>query len=361
MLLKWLDNIIWHNTTLSDTLHNKNIYLHLSLQNACLFALMAQATFLIFFIHVGVWSLCIVNICSILGYLLCYWLVLQNQYTPVGVILTTELAVYATISGLILGNGNYGLLGIFMDISLQLLIPYIATRVRIIISSLLTLLLISLIIMGYTFQPLVDLGKANMVLCILHVLSSIGALLIGALLLPRVQTSVNYWVRHQLEELKTEAYLDPLTQLHNRRYADIVFDQLRHYTTSSLWHVALLDIDDFKFINDDYGHLAGDMVLKALSETVQEQLHAGDFAFRWGGEEFLFLLKNCTSAQAYARLDNIRKVLGQSAVRYEQASIHFTVTIGAGKLDLQDIIGSINNCDQKMYQGKRSGKNKVVF
>ncbi|MDR3052504.1 MAG: GGDEF domain-containing protein, partial [Coriobacteriales bacterium] len=153
---------------------------------------------------------------------------------------------------------------------------------------------------------------------------------------------------------------DALTQLYNRRYAHQYFEKIRADVPRLDWCIAMLDIDNFKTINDTYGHAVGDAVLTELAVQLTSMLRQTDLVFRWGGEEFLILLLARNVDIAYNVLDKVRRRLATSQEIEEHVGLRFTVTLGVSKLDLDAIEQSIESCDQKLYLGKNSGKNKAV-
>jgi diguanylate cyclase (GGDEF)-like protein len=165
-------------------------------------------------------------------------------------------------------------------------------------------------------------------------------------------------VLEDLESSKENANTDALTGLFNRRYADLFFSSV--LDRDMRYCVALLDIDDFKKINDTYGHPCGDQVLVYLADFLRRNLRKSDYVFRWGGEEFLIVLSRVESHVARGVLEKLRLGLAQSPVETKEAALRVTVTIGVASLDADDIAASIKACDDRLYYGKRNGKNRVV-
>lgn len=153
------------------------------------------------------------------------------------------------------------------------------------------------------------------------------------------------------------AHTDRLTGLYNRHYMMEQLDALPEGETAG-WLV-MADIDDFKKINDEYGHNAGDAVLKMVSEKLGSMCE-GCVASRWGGEEFLILLpSDITDAEAVS--DAVRRKISAEPMVYEGISINVTITAGLAKRSVgQSIDEWVNDVDSKLYTGKKSGKNKVV-
>ncbi|MDA7084806.1 histidine kinase N-terminal 7TM domain-containing protein [Pseudomonas sp. SA3-5] len=165
------------------------------------------------------------------------------------------------------------------------------------------------------------------------------------------------------EQLQEQALRDPLTGLYNRRYLDEFFSRelsraQRERTSVAL---ALIDLDHFKQLNDEYGHLAGDDVLKGVAQHLLDNLRASDAVFRIGGEEFLLILPGVDLAEARKRLESI--CLGLAASPLPTRSGERTVTLSAG-LALWPEQGHaldelLHAADVALYEAKRAGRNRV--
>lgn len=161
-----------------------------------------------------------------------------------------------------------------------------------------------------------------------------------------------------LEQLAAE---DFLTGLHNRRAAE---DRLRQCLSLVARDkltvcVALMDIDWFKQINDQYGHSTGDQVLITLSRHLKQLLRESDWAARWGGEEFLLVLFSGIEGARIA-LERICNDLAGLTVVTDNAEIRFTVSIGFTVAQLNDpVLGCVERADKALYQAKQAGRNRV--
>lgn len=167
--------------------------------------------------------------------------------------------------------------------------------------------------------------------------------------------------RVMVKELEKLSDYDSLTMLLNRRSMNTIFSSAEAET--EIPHsVAMLDIDDFKKVNDTYGHDFGDVVLKRTAEIISNSVGIYDKVFRWGGEEILILF----SASGSAAVQSCRRIL--NSVKAEAFTPLPGVTVGitltAGVADLEpgtDSQSAITLADERMYVGKRSGKAKVVY
>ena len=159
------------------------------------------------------------------------------------------------------------------------------------------------------------------------------------------------------KKIMNESRTDELTQINNR-YA--LYDYFAVIDKKDKV-LALTDIDNFKSINDTYGHVFGDYVLKHLAEIATKVL-PDDFVSRYGGEEFVIVLDDDKQNPPLKRLEALRKAIESESFEFESTKINLTITIGAAKyVDRIKLDRWIELADQKMYQGKKSGKNQTVI
>lgn len=158
---------------------------------------------------------------------------------------------------------------------------------------------------------------------------------------------------------------DALTEIHNRRQLMVLlkeaFNRAARYDTPL--SVLMFDIDDFKQINDTYGHLIGDLVLKELAALVGENIRAADIFGRYGGEEFMIGMPNTAQAGALVLAETLREKISNLPIPVNQDEIGFTVSIGVTeKQDEEESFQRlINKADQALYAAKRGGKNRVIL
>jgi len=161
--------------------------------------------------------------------------------------------------------------------------------------------------------------------------------------------------------LETLAHIDSLTGLFNRHtieeYIKLFLDESHRYQRT--FALIMIDLDDFKQVNDTYGHQAGDEVLKKLSELFQNLLRSSDKIGRWGGEEFLILLPQTTAQQAFELSERLRS----SFELYEFKEIgHRTASFGIALMESNDTVDSlIAKADKALYHSKDIGKNHVTL
>ena len=168
---------------------------------------------------------------------------------------------------------------------------------------------------------------------------------------------------NQTNDLENTANRDALTGVRNRRTVESYIEKSIHMAAGEGrdFTMFMCDIDDFKHVNDTYGHDCGDQVLKNIAGVFVNELRPDDAIFRWGGEEFLIIV-NAGGAVAKKIAERCRKAIENSSVQYNGTEIKVTITIGgvsyfqgANRDDL------VNRADENLYKGKHNGKNQVVM
>lgn len=155
---------------------------------------------------------------------------------------------------------------------------------------------------------------------------------------------------------------DALTNLANRRSGDQRLKQLMKSAAAdgTSFCVALGDIDNFKRVNDTYGHDCGDLVLKQVAEIFRRRMRGNGFAARWGGEEFLLIFENMDLTRAKVLLKEILDDIRSAECKYDNVSVCVTMTFGLIQGSTENVTELLRNVDDRLYRGKNSGKNQVV-
>lgn len=165
---------------------------------------------------------------------------------------------------------------------------------------------------------------------------------------------------NEADKLKSQMLRDPLTYAYNRNVLEFLekelnLSKLHGYPMS----VIMFDIDNFKSINDTYGHLVGDKILVEFAKLIRRNIRESDYLVRFGGEEFLLALVNADKSQAFSKAEQIREELEKINVD----GIKFTTSVGLassenrGNVTLDELI---RIADSALYEAKRTGKNKTV-
>jgi len=178
-------------------------------------------------------------------------------------------------------------------------------------------------------------------------------------------------LRKSEENYKLLSITDPLTELFNRRYfyelALTEFDR----SSRHLRQVAIIiyDLDDFKQINDSFGHVAGDMALKHIAALSVKEVRKIDVLARYGGEEFICLLPETGLKKAFLVAERIRYAIESNPLQYQGSAIFVTASLGVAAIEknietnesyMSHIQSVIKQADEALYQAKASGKNRVI-
>ncbi len=173
---------------------------------------------------------------------------------------------------------------------------------------------------------------------------------------------VYFTINRYQRRLEQMATTDNLTGLANRHALELLLEQAtreasRQHTPLS---AIVFDIDHFKKLNDSRGHLAGDRVLQAVATTLKENLRVSDIACRWGGEEFLVVLKDTVPTAATRLANTIRSRIEQQRYAINGGAIAVTVSAGVAAYRAEESQESfISRVDALLYQAKREGRNRV--
>lgn len=161
-----------------------------------------------------------------------------------------------------------------------------------------------------------------------------------------------------------DARTDPLTQMPNRRHFFEVLDRDIAYAKRKkhMLVVAMADIDDFKVINDTYGHFEGDKVLNHIGRLFNKEARTSDFHARLGGEEFVIILRDTTLLDAKKVIERLRVSVIENGYQIDHRDLPLTMSFGVASLNSDDTAQTLlRRADEAMYEAKRSGKNKVVL
>ena len=172
-------------------------------------------------------------------------------------------------------------------------------------------------------------------------------------------------VRKRATLLEKESLIDPLTGAHNRRaYEKHIQAQLHNYAhcEHQVFSILLLDIDNFKSINDTYGHLAGDRCLEELTKLIKHNLRGSDFLARYGGEEFVVVLPETDQEGMLIVAEKLRRSIEKTRFSYRGQRLLLTISIGCTTLKSSDSDTKtlFNRADTALYRAKETGRNCVV-
>lgn len=166
------------------------------------------------------------------------------------------------------------------------------------------------------------------------------------------------------EEIYRLTTVDGLTQVYNKRYflENLDRELSRSHRYGRELSLIIFDIDHFKNVNDTYGHLAGDYVLKEMARIIAGNIRREDFFARYGGEEFAIILPEIDNPNSLVMAEKVRKLIEEHDFVFEDTHMPTTVSVGVATADdaITDPMELIKEADQNLYQAKNDGRNKVV-
>jgi len=194
---------------------------------------------------------------------------------------------------------------------------------------------------------------------------SVGVINRGKNLLKNLEISMKSREELLLEKMLVDqaSKLDPLTGLNNHKTFHENLDEMVEQSEIDPYplHLAIIDIDNFKKVNDNYGHWVGDIILKRVSDQIKANVTPYEFVSRYGGEEFAIIFINKDATSTFQILEELR--LKVSSMIHQELD-HQAVTISIGVCTYQQGLGKENffkRADERLYQAKRSGKNRMVW
>lgn len=166
----------------------------------------------------------------------------------------------------------------------------------------------------------------------------------------------------ETKKWKTQALVDPLTGVLSRNAYNLTLEQtmrdFNRYKDPTI--LMVVDIDHFKNLNDTYGHKAGDGVLRSVAASLNQSIRASDFVFRYGGEEFVILLKKCSLEQSKTVAEKVRRQVEENFSLNKDQKLSVTVSIGLTQFKETDTEDSVFlRADQALYTAKSNGRNRV--
>jgi diguanylate cyclase (GGDEF)-like protein len=192
-----------------------------------------------------------------------------------------------------------------------------------------------------------------------------GCVVLGLLLFHWLPLAVRDWKRSEerVRDLQTLAAIDPLTGLYNRRQFETLaraeLARCQRYMRSCSF--LMIDIDNFKCVNDTFGHEMGDWVLKMVATTLASARRDGDVVARFGGEEFVIMLPETTLEAATTVAERIRSMMSANALAVGESKQSLTISVGVGEATASSpsVEAVLRYADRALYEAKQTGRNRV--
>lgn len=329
---------------------------------------MVHAVLLVIFWVAGVMPLVLFNIFSVVIYTFCYILCRFDHIMPAYVSIILEVTIYSVVSTYYVGLrcGTYCFL-----FSIIPIIIYFGSslfkgsrRWSVVLMLLLNFLTFAVLYMRFfAAEPIYYVSPAIMLaLVVFSAFAMVFATIFyNAMYIYSSENKLTI-LEQKNRQLSADAHEDELTSLLNRRGFLPLVKSLMKADNDEHFCIAFGDLDDFKRVNDSYGHEAGDEVLKHATKMIKQELPGCDIC-RWGGEEFVILMKDCDLLNAKSKLERLRKTIESNPTVFFGKQIFVTITLGLEeyKDNYNEPESVIKKADERMYYGKQHGKNILVF
>ena len=323
---------------------------------------------LILFWISGVMPLVIFNAFSVIIYTFCYILCRFEQILPAYVSIIIEVTIYSVVSTYYVGLrcGTFFFLFSIIPIIIYFGSSLFKGRQRWSVALMLFLNFVTFAVLYFRFRSLPPVFEVSENMTLVLVVFSAFAMVFAAIFYNAmyIYSSENKLTILEQKNLKlsADAHEDELTSLLNRRGFLPLVKSLMSDGESCHFCIAFGDLDDFKRVNDSYGHEAGDEVLKHATQMIRQELPGCDIC-RWGGEEFVILLRDSDLVTAKGKLERLRKTIESNPTAFFGKQIFVTMTLGLEeyKTSYNEPEAVIKKADERMYYGKQHGKNILVF
>lgn len=301
------------------------------------------------------------NCMSVVFYALMMYFIRRSMYRLTVCAIHIETCLFASCCVLSSGWETGGALFLLAMSSLVYICPFNNKIVPYLFSLAELVVFLVLRVYSYYHEPLYGYLPAftRMIYYIFNTLACFYIILFAAFSSNISAMVTNNRLRSENKNLSAIANSDFLTTLPSRR---AFMQQVKALSPTTPVIAAMGDLDNFKNINDQFGHASGDLVLKTVGHLINSVSHPHAISCRWGGEEFVILFHDCSADEAFHCLEDLRKQIASYHFQHDGHDMNITITFGAYPGTLQEDIDTlIAEADKYLYQGKQSGKNCVIF
>lgn len=323
--------------------------------------MLIHISFFVYFSVFGIVLMKNLNIISILIYLTGYYIIKKGYIRIWFYMMAHEVIIHMGLATICLGT-DYGFqLCLIGMVVIYFYAEYFTMKVHRYRISATGVSILSIVVYFFTeiwvyFRGVIYTINPDVAIC--TKLGNITAIFLINIVLLRMLITYSFSIE---DRLAAKAECDELTKLFNRHYMMQVFEDIFENNEADKYWIAMIDIDDFKVINDTYGHNRGDEVLKVLADILRKNGEKLNLC-RWGGEEFMLVGRLSEQGRIVEKvLMDIMEDVRKTDIAIDDNKISFTITIGAAAyLENQTLDEWINRADKNLYVGKYNGKNQIV-
>ncbi len=346
--------------------------MHFLVHNSFMFTVgvmcLVHVTLLIIMWATGVMPLVQFNVLSVVVYVFCFVLGKLGHIMPAYISILLEVTAYTIISTYYIGLKCETYCFLFSIIPIIIYFGCFllkgSKRWIIVLILALNFAVFSLLYVYFSdVQPIYELNRTSRLILIIFssFVMVFSTIFYNVIYIYSSENEVGD-LEQKNRQLSADAQEDALTGLLNRRGFLPVVSGLMESEVESHFCIAFCDIDNFKRINDGYGHDAGDEVLRHITRMIRREVHGCEIC-RWGGEEIIILMRDHDMAVAKEKMEYLRRSIEMNPTVFFNKRIHATITIGLEECNdsYHDPEELIKVADERMYYGKQHGKNIVVY
>ncbi|MCH5265839.1 MAG: GGDEF domain-containing protein [Lachnospiraceae bacterium] len=345
---------------MANATYTNNRYIKTAYKGIVSLCLLYHILFACMIVVLHVPALFIYHLCVCAFYVLMLRLVTMDIYRVTTVLVHIEIISFILANTVLLG-WNTGFHAYLLALaSLVYFNPFENKKVMYIFSGAEAILFFCLKIYTIYYPPILDMDFQMQE--IFYLINYIGCFIVvvsgAALSKVSAETTEKRLVR-KTRSLQNQADHDTLTHLWTRSY---LMKQFPHIKEKGIpFSLVMCDIDDFKRINDTYGHNCGDYILESIAGILKKNSPENSIVTRWGGEEFIVLLEDCDITKSKPLVENIREKVAETKFVYKEQNLHVTMTFGIStSMEHTELTNLIELADDRLYAGKQTGKNRVV-
>lgn len=330
---------------------------------ACAFA---HVMYLVIFAMSGVKFMVIFNVFSVTFYITMVVLATKlKDKTALIYLSLVEIVAHAAAATICVGLGPNFCMFMLMIIPLAFLMPHKNVNAPFVI---LFLALPIYGILNFYYNDKHDMPynlegtPYQLPIYVINIVIGAAVLIYVAIIFTHINRYRECQLRVQTEQLRIMATTDPLTKLSNRRAINMKMNEMFSRGDMTKYVIGICDVDDFKVVNDTYGHDMGDEVLAEVASIISKSLPDNACASRWGGEEFLFIIPDADLEEGHRNSDIIIEGLRKKEFKLGDKSFFVTMTIGICEGKPSDNVEKvIKVADDRLYKGKHNGKNHTQY
>lgn len=317
------------------------------------------------FALLGIYTLSVFNVFSVAGYVVCWRLINKKIYEPAYYYTCIEITAHTILAAVTVGwECGFSMyiiafvpVTLYMQFNMEENPQLKRTYLNGIYQAAAYMLCRVFTFMIEPFKVIPD--EAVIIFYLINSVCAFSMITLFSIMFMLEIRSSHLNMKLKNEELNRIASVDTLTGLLNRRSMTQRFNAA--ISSKDVFSVIMCDIDDFKKVNDTYGHDCGDVVLKEISSVISSCLRENDSISRWGGEEILIMINDSEVSEAALIAERIRKKVERRDIVYDEKTVHCTITIGVADITQgKSVEHTITIADERLYVGKTSGKNRVV-